>query len=125
MLPPKSLVTRTTVERYKSSLSLTSTQDAGGWSTPRPGRFTPWKDPVPIVQESGWAPGPVRTDAENVALHRVAFPGPSSPWRVAYALCLHLVLPLGVMQQRRGDCYVLTAVNNTGCSRLGLVWTRT
>jgi hypothetical protein len=26
-----------------------------GWSTPRPGRFTPRKDPVPIVQETGWA----------------------------------------------------------------------
>ena len=32
-----------------------------GWvvsSTPRP-RFTPGKDPVPILQEAGWAPGPV------------------------------------------------------------------
>jgi hypothetical protein len=27
----------------------------GGWSAPRPGRFTPGKDPVPIVQEAGWA----------------------------------------------------------------------
>ena len=27
-------------------------------STPRP-YFTPGKDPVPIVQEAGWAPGPV------------------------------------------------------------------
>ena len=25
----------------------------GGWSTPRPGRFTPGNDPVPIVQEAG------------------------------------------------------------------------
>jgi len=25
----------------------------GEWSTPRPGRFTPRKDPVPIVQEAG------------------------------------------------------------------------
>ena len=25
-------------------------------STPRPGRFTPRKDPVPTVQEAGWAP---------------------------------------------------------------------
>jgi hypothetical protein len=25
----------------------------GGWSEPRPGRFTPGKDPVPIVQEAG------------------------------------------------------------------------
>jgi hypothetical protein len=26
----------------------------------------PWKDPVPIVQEAGWAPGLVRTGAENL-----------------------------------------------------------
>jgi len=30
----------------------------GGWSTPRPGRFTPGK-PVPIVQEAGRASEPV------------------------------------------------------------------
>jgi hypothetical protein len=36
----------------------------GGWLTPRPGCFTPGKDPVPIVQEGGWAPGPVRTGAK-------------------------------------------------------------
>jgi len=29
--------------------------------------FTPRKDPVPIVQEAGWAPGPVWTGAENLA----------------------------------------------------------
>jgi hypothetical protein len=29
----------------------------GGWSAPRPGRLTPGKDPVPILQEAGWAPG--------------------------------------------------------------------
>jgi hypothetical protein len=28
---------------------------------------TPGKDAVPIVQEAGWAPGPVWTDAENLA----------------------------------------------------------
>ena len=40
-----------------------------GWvvnATPRP-LFTPGKDPVPIVQEAGWAPGPVWTGAENLA----------------------------------------------------------
>jgi len=40
-----------------------------GWGvsvTPRP-LFTPGKDPVPIVQEAGWAPGPVWTVAENLA----------------------------------------------------------
>ena len=34
--------------------------------TPRP-LFTPGKDAVPIVQEAGWAPGPVWTGAENLA----------------------------------------------------------
>jgi hypothetical protein len=29
--------------------------------------FTPRKDPVPIVQEAGWAPGPVWTGAGNLA----------------------------------------------------------
>jgi hypothetical protein len=27
---------------------------------------TPDKDPVPIVQEAGWAPGPVWTGAQNL-----------------------------------------------------------
>jgi hypothetical protein len=38
-----------------------------GWGvrvTPR-SLFTPGKDPVPIVLEAGWAPGPVWTGAEN------------------------------------------------------------
>ena len=29
--------------------------------------YPPGKDPVPIVQEAGWAPGPVWTGAENFA----------------------------------------------------------
>ena len=33
---------------------------------PRP-QITPGKDPVPIVQEAGWASGPVWTGAENLA----------------------------------------------------------
>jgi hypothetical protein len=35
-------------QRYSSALSLTSSVDGRGWSTPRPGRFTPGKDAVPI-----------------------------------------------------------------------------
>jgi hypothetical protein len=34
-------------------------------STRRP-HFAPGKDPIPILQEAGWAPGPVWTDAENL-----------------------------------------------------------
>ena len=32
-----------------------------------PAAFTPGKDPVPIVQEAVWAPGPVWIGAENLA----------------------------------------------------------
>ena len=32
-----------------------------------PATFTPVKDPVPIVQEAGWAPEPVWIGAENLA----------------------------------------------------------
>jgi hypothetical protein len=39
--------------RYSSTLSLTSAVNGAGWSTPRPGRFTPGEYPVPIVKEAG------------------------------------------------------------------------
>ena len=41
-------------------------------STPRP-LVTPEKDLVPIVQEAGWAPGPVWRGAENLAAHPTVF----------------------------------------------------
>ena len=40
----------------------------GEWSVARPDLHYPRKDPVPIVQEAGWAPGPVWIGAENLAL---------------------------------------------------------
>ena len=46
-----------------------------GWvvsSMPRP-HFTPSKDPVPILQEAGWAPGPVRTGGKSRP-HRDSIP---------------------------------------------------
>ena len=52
--------------RYNSRLSLTSALD-GGRSIPRLCYFAPGKDPVPILQEGGLAPGPVWTGAENLA----------------------------------------------------------
>ena len=51
---------------YGSTLPSTSVLDGGGWSTSRPGRFTPGNDPVPIVQEAGWATVPVWKGAENL-----------------------------------------------------------
>jgi len=44
-----------------------------------PAALYPGKDPVPIVQEAGWASGPVWTGVENLASHRDSIPGPSSP----------------------------------------------
>ena len=59
-----------------------------GWvisSMPRP-HFTPGKDPVPILQETGWAPGPVWTD-EKSCPHR------DSIWiRGTFGLWAHLKL---------------------------------
>jgi hypothetical protein len=64
-----------------------------GWSTPRPGRFSPEKDSLPVVYEAEWAPGPVWTGAENLAptgirspdrptrsesLYRLSYPGPQT-----------------------------------------------
>jgi hypothetical protein len=46
-----------------------------GWvvsSTPRP-HFTPGKDPVPIIHEAGWAPGPIWTGGK-ARPHRDAIP---------------------------------------------------
>jgi len=47
-----------------------------GWGvsvTPR-SLLTPGKDPVPIIQEVGWAPGPVWTGAENLAATEIRTP---------------------------------------------------
>jgi hypothetical protein len=44
---------RGVAEVYLYSLS-TSALGGSGWSAPRPGRFTPGKDPLRIVQEAGY-----------------------------------------------------------------------
>jgi hypothetical protein len=61
--------------------------------------FTPGKDPLPIVQEAGWAPGQVWTGAENLA--PIGFRSPDRPacsrslYRLRYpAHCLHEHLPI-------------------------------
>ena len=76
---------------YSSTLFKTSALEGVGGSAPHPGRFTPGKDPVPIVQEAEWAPGSVWKGAENLAptgirspdrpvrsesLYRLSYPGP-------------------------------------------------
>jgi hypothetical protein len=58
----------------------------GGWSAPRSGRFTTGKDQVPIVQEVGWAPGPVWTFAKNLAPTRIRSPDRSARSQSLYRL---------------------------------------
>jgi hypothetical protein len=75
---------------YSYTFPLTSELEWGVWSTLRPGRFKSGNDSVPIVQEAGWAPGPVRTGADNLtptgirspvrsarreSLYRLRYPG--------------------------------------------------
>jgi len=52
---------------FISTLSLTSALGGGGCSTPRPAALPAGRDPVPVVQEAGWAPGRVLTGTENLA----------------------------------------------------------
>jgi len=45
---------------------MTAALEGGEWSAARPSRtLPPGKDPVPIVQEAGWAPGPVWTGGKS------------------------------------------------------------
>ena len=52
---------------FSSKVRLTLALNGGRWSKPHLGRFISWKDPVPIVQEAGWTPGPISTGVENLA----------------------------------------------------------
>jgi len=69
-----------------------------GWEvsvTPRP-LFTPGREPVPIVQEAGWAPGPFWTGAENLAPTGIRYPDrparSQSLYRLSYPASLMPVL---------------------------------
>ena len=61
-------------QTYSSTLSLTSALDGGGWSMLHTDRLAPRKDPVPIVQEAGWAPRSVWMGAENHVPNRTRSP---------------------------------------------------
>jgi len=63
--------------------------DGRGWLTKRPSRFSPRKDPVSIVYEAGWAPGPVWTVAKNLAPTQIRFR------TVQPIVCLYTDLAIG------------------------------
>jgi len=108
-----------------------------GWvvsSTPRP-PFTPGKDPVSILQEAGWTPGPVCTGgksrlhrdsipdcpARSQALNRLSYPAhTSSGGTTLYIqqLVCHAFIMTGCWQDRNGSCQQPVNTNawhNTNC----------
>jgi hypothetical protein len=80
-------------KRYSSTLSLTSALNGGGWSMPRPGRFTPGKEtPYPLYRMLGGRhglsgrvrnispPTGIRSPdlpARSESLYRLSYPGHS------------------------------------------------
>ena len=65
-------------KRYSSTLSFTSALDGVGGQRHTPTTLPRERDPVPIVQKAGWAPGPVWTDAA-ISPSPGFDPEPSSP----------------------------------------------
>ena len=78
----------------------------GGVSTTSRPLYPPGKDPVPIVQEAGWATGPVWTGAENLAptgirspdrpacsesLYRLRYPSPTIIYIQTNNWCIPIV----------------------------------
>ena len=83
-----------------------------GWGisvTLRP-LFTPGKDSLPIVQEAGWAPGPVWTVAENLAPTGIRFPD-----RPARCQSLYLTTLPGVL-------WDVQAINRGSISYVGKIF---
>ena len=67
---------------------MTTAQEGVRGQRHSPAALNPGKDPVPIVLEAGWVPGPVWTDAENLANTGIRSPdGPArsqSLYRLSY-----------------------------------------
>ena len=65
---------------YSCTLSLTSTLDQGGCSTPRPGRFTPWERSGTHCIGGAWVgPRAGLNRCEKSHSHRDSISGPSGP----------------------------------------------
>jgi len=90
-----------------------------GWvvsSTPRP-HFTPGKDPIPILQEVGWDPGPVLTGGKSRP-HRDSTPDrparSQSLYRLSYPA--HQFLPNQTINTESRTIEFMSPKVNYGCS---------
>jgi len=83
---------------HSSTLPSTSALDGYWLLTPRPGRFTPGKETVPIAQEAGWAPGLVWTGADNLAPSEIRSPErpvcSESLYRLSYGSVCAIILAI-------------------------------
>jgi hypothetical protein len=95
--------------------------------------FTARRDPVPIVQEAGWAPGPVRTGAENLAPTGIWFPDrparSQSLYRLSYpAHKLHMIYTKICITKQKNEPHPLImpitrhVSEITGSNRLRTCW---
>jgi hypothetical protein len=87
----------------KALLFLDFSSRRGGWSAPRPGRFTPGKDQDPLVHEAVFAPGPLWTCAKNIAST-----GIRSPDRPAHSQSLYQMSYPGPLYDPYKDTFILT-----------------
>ena len=71
---------------YSSTLSFTTTLDGVGVQATSWPLYPQERYPVPIVQEAGWAPGPVWTGAENLAATGIRSPDFSARSESLYRL---------------------------------------
>ena len=82
--------------------------------TPRP-YFTPEKDPVPIVQEAGWAPGPVWTGGK---FRPIGIRSPDLPGRSSVAI------PTELPGQLRFNLVFYYTLENAGIVYNNKAWPR-
>jgi len=86
-------------------------------STPWP-HFDPGKDTVPILQEAGWAPGPVWTSGKSRP-HRDSIPdcpAPSQPlYRLSYRAHKFIVIPIFLLRMRKFSDISCRENQNTFC----------
>ena len=78
-----------------------------GWvvsSTPRL-HFTPGKDPVPILQEAGWAPGPIWTGGKSRP-HRDSIPDRPARSQSLYRLSYPVHKQVGQYLQIVHECFL-------------------
>ena len=90
-----------------------------GWavsSTPRT-HFTPGKDPVSILQEDGWAPGPVWTDGKSRP-HRDSIPDHPARRQSLYRLCY----PVHILTHRGEDLQNVLAKSECPAKIPIIIW---